>query len=40
MNATASVKTNDRELHLSMKERVEVVRSNRWFLMALSLIHI
>lgn len=34
MNATASVKTNDRELHLSMKERVEVVRSNRWFLMA------
>lgn len=33
MNATASVKTNDRELHLSLKERVEVIRSNRYFLM-------
>ncbi|SBW02159.1 putative ABC transporter, permease protein [uncultured Eubacteriales bacterium] len=33
MTAATSTKSNSKELHLSLKERIEVVRSNRWFLM-------
>lgn len=33
MTAATSVKSESKELHLSLKERIEVVRSNRWFLM-------
>lgn len=34
MTATSSAKTPGKELHLNWKERIDVVRSNRWFLMA------
>lgn len=33
MTAASLPQEKDRELHLSFKERVDVVRSNRWFLM-------
>ena len=33
MTATSSVKSPEKELHLNWKERIDVIRSNRWFLM-------
>ena len=33
MTAPSSVKSPEKELHLNWKERIDVIRSNRWFLM-------
>ncbi len=33
MNADTSIKKNEQELNLSLKERIEIIRSNRYFLM-------
>lgn len=38
MSEATSTNMNGKELHLSLKERIEVIRSNRWFLIVLPFV--